>query len=86
VSDESDHEEEFYYTEVEEYGDDDSASMQSFANTLASASPPQAFSFPVQANQSLATNAALDHDYQRKVSNTDSIYYSQKIKIFPFGD
>jgi hypothetical protein len=56
--------------------------MQSFANTLASASPPQAFSFPVQAHQSLATNAALDHDYQRKVCYTDSVHYSGKILIF----
>jgi hypothetical protein len=74
ISDESDHEEEFYYTEVEEYGDEDSATMQSFNDTLASSSPSQAFSFPIQAHQMLATNAALDHDYQRKVSNYYKFY------------
>jgi len=71
LSDDSDHEEEFYYTEVEEPCDEDSNTMQSFTETVSSFSQTlvqSSSTFSEDMHQMLATNTALDHDYQRKVN------------------
>ncbi len=62
-SDESDHEEEFYYTEIEDSEDEETVTTSQIKTETSF--QPQSFS--LTNGQMLVAPTALDHDYQRKV-------------------
>lgn len=78
-SDESDHEEEFYYTEIEDSEDEETVTT-SQANTSTSYLPQPSFSLPN--GQMLVAPTALDHDYQRKVRILKIAMLFQQLSIF----